>query len=178
MSDIHFEDVSVIDAVYAARFKSWISGQGLAKNISWKNIRVYNATFPIFVTQGYFNQGSSQTQLWNGATNGRANNASVVTEDFTWSDFTGTVNTWRPGDGSCVSGPCWYDAGLPNFNHTETVILECNSATSCKVFSMHNIQVIPQSMAPPTVICINATGQLNGQLGFSCRNGTYVPFDN
>lgn len=177
VSNIHFQDVTVIDAVYAARFKSWIGGQGLAKNISWKDIRVYNVTFPIFVTQSYFNQGSSQTQLGNGATGGRANNASVMMEDFTWSDFTGTVNTWRPGDGSCVSNPCWYDAGLPSLNHTETVIIECNTAASCMNFSVNNIQVIPQSMAPPTVICINATAQLNPQLGFDCRNGTYLPFD-
>lgn len=177
VSNIHFEDVTVIDAVYGARFKSWIGGQGLAKNITWKNIRVYNVTFPIFVTQSYFNQGSSQTQLGNGATAGRANNASVMMEDFTWSDFTGTVNTWRPGDGSCVSDPCWYDAGLPNLDHTETVIIECNTATSCKNFVVSNIEVIPQSMAPPTVICMNATARLNPQLGFDCRNGTYVPMD-
>lgn len=83
VSNIHFQDVTVIDAVYAARFKSWIGSQGLAKNISWKNIRVYNITFPIFVTQSYFDQGSSQAQLGNGATDGRANNASVMMEDFT-----------------------------------------------------------------------------------------------
>lgn len=176
--NIHFQDVSVIDAVYAARFKSWIGGQGLAKNISWKNIRVYNVTFPIFVTQSYFTLGSSQTQLGNGATSGRATNASVMMEGFTWSDFTGTVSTWRPGDRSCVSDPCWYDAGLLNLNHTETVIIECNTATSCEDFSVQNIQAIPQSMAPPTMICINATAQLNPQLGFDCRNGTYLPFEN
>jgi hypothetical protein len=60
VSNIHFEDVTVIDAVYASRFKSWMGGQGIA-NITWKNIRVYNVTFPIFVTQSYSNQGSSDT---------------------------------------------------------------------------------------------------------------------
>lgn len=61
VSNIHFEDVTVIDAVYASRFKSWMGGRGIAKNITWKNIRVYNVNFPIFVTQSYSNQGSSQT---------------------------------------------------------------------------------------------------------------------
>ncbi|KAJ5668122.1 uncharacterized protein N7477_006692 [Penicillium maclennaniae] len=175
VSDIHFEDVTVIDAVYASRFKSWMGGQGIAKNITWKNIRVYNVTFPIFVTQSYSNQGSSQTQLGGGVTSGRANNASVVMQDFVWSDFTGTVNTWRPGDGSCVSDPCWYDVGLPKLKHTEAVIIECNTNSSCQNFQLRNIEVIPQNMQQPTVICINVTAQLNSQLGFNCRNGTFSP---
>ncbi|KAJ6114636.1 exopolygalacturonase C [Penicillium sp. IBT 16267x] len=175
VSNIHFEDVTVIDAVYGSRFKSWMGGQGIAKNITWKNIRVYNVTFPIFVTQSYTNQGSSQTQLGNGVTSGRVNNASVMMEDFVWSDFKGTVNSWQPGDGSCVSDPCWYDVGLPNLNHTETVIIECNTNSSCKNFELQNIEIIPQSMAEPTVICINATAALNPELGFDCRNGTFIP---
>ncbi|KAJ5289100.1 exopolygalacturonase C [Penicillium angulare] len=175
VSNIHFEDVTVIDAVYGSRFKSWSGGQGIAKNITWKNIRVYNVTFPIFVTQSYTNQGSSQTQLGNGVTTGRPNNASVMMENFVWSDFTGTVNTWRPGDGSCVTDPCWYDDGLPDLKHTEAVIIECNTNSSCKDFTLSNIAIIPQNLSPPTVVCMNATAELNPQLGFSCRNGTFLP---
>ncbi|KAJ5917751.1 exopolygalacturonase C [Penicillium verhagenii] len=175
VSDIHFSDVTVIDAVYASRFKSWMGGQGIAKNISWKNIRVYNVTFPIFVTQSYTNQGSTETQLGNGVTTGRVNNASVMMEDFVWSDFTGSVNSWRPGDGSCVTDPCWYDLGLPDLKHTETVIIECNTDSSCKNFELTNIEIIPQTLAEPTVVCINATASLNPELGFDCRNGTFIP---
>lgn len=175
VSNIHFNDVTVIDAVYAARFKSWMGGQGIAKNITWKNIRVYNVTFPIFVTQSYFNQGSSQTQLGDGQTTGRVNNASVTMEDFSWSDFTGTINTFRPGDGSCVTDPCWYDDGLPGLKHTEAIVIECNTETSCKNFKLENVQIIPQNMESPTAVCINATAALNPHLGFDCRNGTFVP---
>jgi hypothetical protein len=103
VSNITFNDITVVDAVYAARFKSWIGGKGLAKNVTWSNIRVYNVTFPIFVTQTYVNQGSAQTQLENGTTVGRPNNSTVNMEDFTWSGFTGTINSFNPGDGSCVS---------------------------------------------------------------------------
>lgn len=95
VTDVRFEDVTVVNGVYAARFKSWLGGQGLAKNISWSNVRVYNVTFPIFVTQTYYNQGSASTE--------RANNQSVEMVDFTWEDFTGTINSFNPGDGSCVS---------------------------------------------------------------------------
>jgi polygalacturonase len=126
VSNIKFNDMTVINAVYAARFKSWIGGQGLTRNVTWSNIRTYNVTFPIFATQTYFNQGSNQTQLENGATGGRPNNSTVQMSHFTWENFTG-VNTFQPGDGSCVTDPCWYNAGLPNLKQTEAIIIECNT---------------------------------------------------
>lgn len=103
VSNITFDDVTVINAVYGARFKSWIGGQGLASDVTWSNIRVYNVTFPIFVTQTYFNQGSSQTQIEGGKTEERKNNATVDMRGFSWVNWTGTINTFAPGDGSCVS---------------------------------------------------------------------------
>lgn len=175
VSNIHFNDITVVNAVYAARFKSWVGGQGLAKNITWSNIRTYNVTFPIFVTQTYINQGSAQTQLENGTVVGRPNNSTVNMEDFTWTNFVGTINTFSPGDGSCVTDPCWYNVGLPALSHTEAIILECNTNVSCSNFEMSNIQLYPQSLAAPTVICMNATAALNPKLGFACKNGTFVP---
>lgn len=175
VSNIKFNDVSCVNSVYAARFKSWVGGQGLAKNITWSNIRTYNVTFPIFVTQTYINQGSNQTQLENGSVTDRPNNSSVMMENFTWENFTGTINTFSPGDGSCASDPCWYNVGLPDLKHTEAVIVECNTNSSCQNFALKNIQIFPQSLAPPTAVCINATTELNPHLGFSCANGTFVP---
>ncbi|KAF2097651.1 pectin lyase-like protein [Rhizodiscina lignyota] len=174
VTDIHFDDITVVNGVYASRFKSWEGGQGLAKNVTWSNIRAYNVTFPIFVTQTYLNQGSNQTQLENGATSGRPNNATVNMEDFTWANFTGTINTFMPGDGSCVSDPCWYNVGLPNLQHTEAIIIECNTNVSCKSFVLENIELIPQSLDAPTMVCINATSSLNPGLGVDCVNGTYT----
>ena len=175
VSNIKFNDITCVNSVYAARFKSWVGGQGLAKNITWSNIRTYNVTFPIFVTQTYINQGSNQTQLENGSVTGRPNNSTVVMQDFTWANFTGTINTFNPGDGSCASDPCWYNVGLPDLKHTEAVIIECNTNSSCQNFSLKDIQVFPQSLESSTVICINATSTLNPHLGFHCGNGTFVP---
>ena len=103
VSNITFDDITIINGVYAARFKSWQGGQGIAQNISWTNMRVYNVSFPIFVTQSYINQGGNQTQIENGTTTARPNNSTVNMQDFTWANFTGTVNTFSPGDGSCVT---------------------------------------------------------------------------
>jgi polygalacturonase len=174
VTNVHFDDITAINTVYAARFKSYQGGQGIAKNITWSNIRTYNVTFPIFVTQSYIDQGGSQTQLQSGGTTNRPNNSSVIMEDFTWKDFTGTINTFAPGDGSCVTDPCWYNVGLPNLQHTEAVIIECNTNSSCNNFALENIQIFPQSLAAPTVVCINATAALNLHLGLACRNGTFV----
>jgi hypothetical protein len=122
VSNITFNDITVVDAVYAARFKSWIGGKGLAKNVTWSNIHLYNVTFPIFVTQTYVNQGSAQTQLENGTTVGRPNNSTVNMEDFTWSGFTGTINSFSPGDGSCVSD-VGHGLSVRKFTNNETAML-------------------------------------------------------
>ncbi|KAI9045547.1 putative extracellular exo-polygalacturonase [Aspergillus affinis] len=167
ITNLRFEDVTVNGGLYAARFKSWAGGQGLVKNVTWKNIRVSNVTFPIFVTQSYLDQSVKRDDV--------DTDSSVLMEDFTWANFAGSINTFQPGDGSCATTPCWYDAGLANLNHTEAIIIECNTDKSCKNFVTKNIHLRPQSQEAPTVICIDATAQLNPHLGFDCRNGTYTP---
>jgi polygalacturonase len=97
VSNILFEDNTAINALYGARFKSWIGGQGLVQNVTWNNIRVYNVSFPIFVTQSYYDQGTTSPNST------RPNNSSVSMQDFTWSGFSGTVNTFNHGDRSCVT---------------------------------------------------------------------------
>ncbi|GKT43323.1 putative exopolygalacturonase X [Colletotrichum spaethianum] len=166
VQNIRFEDVDVQGGLYASRFKSWIGGQGLARNITWSNIRVNNVTFPIFVTQTYYNQAS--------AGGDRPNNSSVMMEDFTWEHFSGNINTYKPGDGSCTTNPCWYNSGLVNLTHTEAVIIECNTEKSCKGFQTRDIKIEPQSKTVPKVICMNAMPDLNPKLGFECANGTFV----
>jgi hypothetical protein len=67
------------------------------------------------------------------------------------------------------------DHGLPNLSHTEAIITECNTNSSYRNFALTNIKIIPQNLAPPTVICLNASAALNSHLGFDCTNGTYIP---
>lgn len=112
ITNLRFEDVTVVDALYVARFKFWVGGSGLVKNVVWKNIRVHKVTFPIFVTKSYWDQGATRPGTVDPS-------SSVMMEDFTWSDFSGSINTFQPGDESCVSHPCWYNNGLANLNHTE-----------------------------------------------------------
>ncbi|KAJ9115178.1 hypothetical protein QFC24_007051 [Naganishia onofrii] len=95
VSDIHWEDITMIDALYGARFKSWVGGQGITENISWKNIRLYNVSYPIFITQTYVDQNNPGV--------GRVDNGSVILKDFVFEDWQGDVNSYQHGDGTCIS---------------------------------------------------------------------------
>lgn len=55
------------------------------------------------------------------------------------------------------------------------MIIECNTNSSCSGFRTSNINIYPQKQDAPTVVCINAEADLNPNLGFECKNGTYVP---
>ncbi|KAK1979409.1 family 28 glycosyl hydrolase [Colletotrichum cereale] len=166
VQNIRFEHVTVQGGLYAARFKSWIGAKGLAKNITWSNIRVDNVTFPIFATQVYYDQAT--------AGDGRPSSSSVMMQDFLWEHFSGNINTYNPGDGSCTTGPCWYDSGLEGLTHTEAVIIGCSTGKSCRGLRTRDIRIAPQSRTVPRVICTNAVSALNPQLGFECANGTYI----
>jgi len=181
---MQFDDVTIINDFYGARFKSWQGDSG--KQIFIDQVFISSRTqhrprqerdleqyprlqhdLPIFVTQSYFNQA-------NGAAV-RPNNASVIMQDFTWANFTGTINQSQPSDGSCASNPCWYNLGLPNLAHTEAVIVECNTDSSCQNFALRNIEFSPPVTTPPTAICVNCTAANNPRLGFSGVSGYSVP---
>jgi hypothetical protein len=155
-------------------------------------MRIHNVTFPVFITQTYIDQGNSGTAE-------RPNNSSVELKNFTFANITGDINSDNPGDGSCRTNvssthrptlptrrgrthltilpkkqPCWYNQGL-NPTQTESLILQCNTDTSCSGFETHNINVYPQKLEAPSVICFNIEADLNPNLGFDCANGTYVP---
>ncbi|KAJ2927039.1 hypothetical protein H1R20_g10059, partial [Candolleomyces eurysporus] len=89
VQNILIEDTSVWDSLYGARFKSWTGGNGLARNITWKNIRFERVAFPIYVTQNYWDQNlgpkpDSPTQ----------NNTHL--EDIVFENFFGTIDEYDP----------------------------------------------------------------------------------
>ncbi|TPX09185.1 uncharacterized protein E0L32_001645 [Thyridium curvatum] len=166
VSNILFDDVTVAGGLYAARFKSWSGGQGLAKDVTWQNIRVYNVSFPIFVTQVYYDQAKTP-----GGPGGNGTTQAVNMENFSWVNFTGSVNSFNSGDGSCASKPCWYDIGLPsNLNHTEAAIIQCATETSCKNFKVENVRLFPDSGEAPTQICQGVSAETSPHFGLVCAN--------
>ncbi|KAF4611612.1 hypothetical protein D9613_004513 [Agrocybe pediades] len=57
VQDVLIENVVMKNSLYGARFKSWTGGNGLARNITWRNIVFDGVPFPIYVTQNYWDQG-------------------------------------------------------------------------------------------------------------------------
>ncbi|TFK47002.1 pectin lyase-like protein [Heliocybe sulcata] len=162
VSDILFEDVFLENTLYGARFKSWVGGVGLAKNVTYRNIGVRNVSFPLYLTQSYVDQESP------GAA--RVDNASVIMQDFTYDNFYGDINTFHPGDASCVSDPCWYyEEGADG---TQAAILRCNPGT-CQNFTLSNIHLRTQSGVPATLLCNNPPVD-SPDVGFICQNGTFI----
>lgn len=94
-------------------------------------------------------------------------------ENFTWKNFRGNINTYSPGDGSCASHPCWYE--VEGGDGTQAVIMNCASPETCKNYVLEDIQVVPESDAPPTVLCENVGATTNPNLGMTCENGVFRP---
>jgi len=139
----------------------------MVQNVTWSNIRVTNVTFPIFVTQTYQNQAAG--------TQARPDNGqAVMMRDFTWSNFSGTINELNPGDGSCVK-PCWYYDGLTGLRHNEAVVFQCATGQSCQNFAVESVKLRAQKQEGTSVICKNVVKEMNPRLGFECRDGLFSP---
>jgi hypothetical protein len=61
--------------------------------------------------------------------------------------------------------------------HTEAIIVERNTNSSCSNFVTKNIKLFPQNMEAPTVVCFNATAALNPKLEFDCSNSVELRID-
>jgi hypothetical protein len=68
---------------------------------------------------------------------------------------------------------CWYD--VPGADGTQSIVIQCANSTSCSDYRLRNIEVVPQSSKPPSVLCTYLESTSNPELGFVCTNGTYVP---
>ncbi|KAG8808731.1 hypothetical protein FRC17_003805 [Serendipita sp. 399] len=167
VSNILFENWVMDGAVYGARFKSWTGGNGLAANITWKNMVLLNVSTPIFITQNYYDQGKGP----------RPNNTagtSTHIANFHFENFSGYLNpSWT--DGTCISDPCWnYVEGIDN---TKAVIFDLynGTATGLQVKNVH-VKPYKKRYEDTTVICDPATLAPGAQdtLGFKCWNGPYV----
>ncbi|KAJ7060913.1 pectin lyase fold/virulence factor [Mycena amicta] len=161
--NILVEDVVFVDSLYGMRYKSTGGNVGLATNIVYRNLVVKNVTFPIFVTQNYFDQSQAPPP---------PSNTSVTIDGLSVSNVVGTINSRRPGDGSCISDPCWYF--VPGADGTQAIIFESFYAGTAKAISVTDVLVIPDRLGKlPTVMC-NAT-TTPAHVGFKCWDGLYIP---
>ncbi|KAJ7837295.1 pectin lyase fold/virulence factor [Mycena leptocephala] len=163
VANILVEDVTFTDSLYGARYKSTAGDMGLATNIVFKNILVNNVTFPIYVTQNYFDQSQAPPP---------PSNIYVKIEGISFTNVAGTINSLRPGDGSCISDPCWYH--VAGADGTQSIIFDDFSAGTVQDISATNILVVPDRfLVLPKVIC-NAS-VTPAKVGFKCWDGLYIP---
>ncbi|TID22008.1 glycosyl hydrolase family 28 [Venturia nashicola] len=167
VSNLLFDNITMLGGLYASRFKSWAGGKGLVKNVTWSNIHITNVTFPAFVTQIYQDQSVAKGPK-------PASGQSVELRDFTWSNFSGTINSKNPGDGSCISKPCWYDQDLPPLKHNEAVIIQCASEKVCSNFVVKGFKLKTDAGAATSAVCANLGKSANPKLGFKCANGPFI----
>ncbi|KAG7451868.1 pectin lyase-like protein [Guyanagaster necrorhizus] len=163
VQDVLFENVIMKDTLYAARFKSWAGGNGLARNITWKDIVFDNVPFPIYVTQNYWDQ-----EL--GAQPNSTNTTSTHIEDMTFQNFAGTIRDTPYVEGSCVSDPCWYY--VANATGKEVIIFDLYPGTVTDIVAKA-ISATTETGSVVDVMCDPTT--VTNDVGFKCWDGAYIP---
>ncbi|KAK0209211.1 pectin lyase fold/virulence factor [Desarmillaria ectypa] len=163
VQDVLIENVTMRDSLYAARFKSWSGGNGLARNITWKDIVLDNVPFPIYVTQNYWDQGL-------GTQPNSTNANSTHIEDMTFQNFSGTIRDTPYVEGSCVTDPCWYH--VANATGKEVIIFDLYPGTATNIVAK-TIHATTQTGSIVDVMCDPTT--VTNDVGFKCRDGAYIP---
>ncbi|KZT58179.1 glycoside hydrolase family 28 protein [Calocera cornea HHB12733] len=170
IANIHFDNITSRNSLYATRFKSSLNSTGNVYNVTWSNIYVLNATFPIFATSAYFDQNTNR-----GLTPGNFGAGTKATNitNFSWINVTGTINDMYPGDGSCITVPCWYS--IPGITNTPGIPFQMLPG-SAQGIQVKNVNLLPiDGKGAPNTFC-NSTYFSDGtaNLVFECTNGPYV----
>ncbi|KAJ3715867.1 pectin lyase-like protein [Lentinula raphanica] len=163
VENVLFENVVMANCLYAARFKSWTGGNGIARNITWKNIAFSNVPFPIYVTQNYWDQEDGAKP--NSTT---VNNTHI--EDFLFENFVGTIRDVPYVEGSCVTDPCWY--AVTNATGKEVIILDLYPNTTSNILAK-DIFAKTETGAPVAAMCDPST--VTNDVGFVCQDGPFIP---
>ncbi|KAJ7631646.1 pectin lyase-like protein [Mycena polygramma] len=163
VQNVFIETTTMKSTLYGARFKSWTGGNGLARNITWKDITFIDVPFPIYVTQNYWDQGVGPRP---NDTN-TLNNTHI--QDFLFQNFTGTIRDIPYVEGSCVSDPCWY--AVANATGREVVILDLYPETASNVVAK-DIFAKTETGRHVTVMCNSTT--VTNDVGFKCWDGPFI----
>ncbi|KAF9528161.1 pectin lyase fold/virulence factor [Crepidotus variabilis] len=162
VQDILIENVVMKNSLYGARFKSWTGGNGLARNVTWKNISFDSVPFPIYITQNYWDQGVGPRPNNTGSTN------NTHIQDFLFQNFSGIIQDVPYVEGSCVSDPCWYY--VPGATGKEVAIFDLYPGTAINVVAK-SISAKTETGGAVTVMCNSTT--ITTDVGFKCWDGPF-----
>ncbi|KIY67535.1 glycoside hydrolase family 28 protein [Cylindrobasidium torrendii FP15055 ss-10] len=163
VQNILIENTVMKNELYGARFKSWTGGNGLARNITWRNIEFIDVPFPIYVTQNYWDQNLGPKP--NSTT---LNNTHI--DGMYFENFSGTILDTPYVEGTCVSDPCWYY--VANATGKEVVIFDLYPDTVTDIHTK-NLSATTETGSTVDVMCDPAT--ISNEVGFKCWDGLYIP---
>ncbi|PPQ93425.1 hypothetical protein CVT25_004497 [Psilocybe cyanescens] len=144
------------NTLYGARFKSWTGGNGLARNITWKNIAFDGVPFPIYVTQNYWDQGVGPKPNTTSA-----NNTHI--QDFLFQSFVGVVKEFVS-----ETVPAYF---VPGATGKEVAIFDLYPDTAVNVVAK-DILATTETGSPVAVMCNSTT--ISTDVGFKCWNGPFI----
>ncbi|QSZ31848.1 hypothetical protein DSL72_001417 [Monilinia vaccinii-corymbosi] len=126
-----FENAYIYDSLMAARFKGRMGKTCEISDVTWRNIRVKDVSFPIHFIENYYDQGKAL--LSDGD-----QSLAAFAERFTWQNISGTVAA-KVGDATCPRSPCWYETTgkSPDIG---TYVL-CRDKAHCKDFHFKEINL-------------------------------------
>lgn len=164
VTNVTFQNVVMKNHLYGARFKSWTGGNGLAANITWRNIVLQHVKFPIYVTQNYWDQGK-------GPKPNSTSTTSTHLQNILFDNFSGDIDDSGTVEGTCISDPCWYY--VPGATGEESIIFDLYPGTATNVVARHVNGIRTDKGVPVRVMCDNST--ITSDPGFVCQNGPFVP---
>ncbi|KAI3595771.1 glycoside hydrolase family 28 protein [Moniliophthora roreri] len=115
VQDILFDNLTMVNSLYGARFKSWAGGKGLARN--------------------YWDQEKGPK------TNAPSGSHTMI-QDFLFENFSGDLRDVPYVEGSCISDPCWYN--VSGATGKEVAIFDLYRG-SAKNIRLEDIKVVTQT---------------------------------
>lgn len=97
--DYLFENATIYDSLFGARFKGALGTTCNLSNVTWRNFSVFNTSYPIHFIEDYVDQEK-------GIPAGINTSLAAYAANFTWESIVATTSETL-GDGSCFTDPCW-----------------------------------------------------------------------
>lgn len=99
-SDYLFENIIVYYSVMGTRFKGVVGTTCDITGVTWRNMGIFNVSYPIHFITDYVDQEVGPPPDANYSLAAYANS-------FTWENIVAKTSSTL-GDGSCITDPCWY----------------------------------------------------------------------
>ncbi|KAG8981462.1 hypothetical protein FRB90_007243, partial [Tulasnella sp. 427] len=169
VTNVTFQNVVMKNHLYGARFKSWTGGQGLASNITWRNIVLQHVKFPIYVTQNYWDQGKGPKPNSTSTTSTHLEN--VLFDNFSGDidDLPEALEVLRVPAFPTLAGTMFL---VPPAKSPSSSTFTLEPATT-NIVARHVNGIRTDKGVPVQVMCDNST--ITSDPGFVCQNGPFIP---